>query len=272
MEETYKPQQDQPQDQTPQQPTEVQQQTEEASSSQQNQPTNKWTEATDQHGRPSSAESFSSPKLCFPSTPAQQTESENNSDSIMQTLQKGNRQLKEDLRILEQQQRTNSSTQDYKLQIVTYATENGNRAAERKFGVSEKLVRDWRKAEATLTTMKKTKKANRGLKARWPELEERVHKWVLEQRAAGRGLSTVQLRLHARVLAKEMDIDEFVGRPSWCYRFMQRKSLSIRARTTMSQKVPADFQAIVDSFREFVEKQVNEHNITPDHIINMDKV
>ncbi|KAK7890944.1 hypothetical protein WMY93_022907 [Mugilogobius chulae] len=208
----------------------------------------------------------------FHQRPAQQTESENNSDSIMQTLQKGNRQLKEDLRILEQQQRTNSSTQDYKLQIVTYATENGNRAAERKFGVSEKLVRDWRKAEATLTTMKKTKKANRGLKARWPELEERVHKWVLEQRAAGRGLSTVQLRLHARVLAKEMDIDEFVGRPSWCYRFMQRKSLSIRARTTMSQKVPADFQAIVDSFREFVEKQVNEHNITPDHIINMDKV
>lgn len=73
-----------------------------------------------------------------------------------------------------------------------------NRAAERKFGVSEKLVRDWRKAEVTLTEMKKTKKANRGLKARWPQLEERVRAWVLEQRAAGRGLSTVQLRLHAQ--------------------------------------------------------------------------
>lgn len=46
--------------------------------------------------------------------------------------------------------------------------------------------------------MKKTKKANRGLKARWPQLEERVRAWVLEQRAAGRGLSTVQLRLHAQ--------------------------------------------------------------------------
>ena len=86
-----------------------------------------------------------------------------------------------------------SYSADYKLQVVKYAAKNGNRAAERKFGVSEKLVRDWRKTEVTLTQMKKTKKANRGLKARWPELEERVHRLVLEQRAAGRGLSTVQL-------------------------------------------------------------------------------
>ena len=75
-----------------------------------------------------------------------------------------------------------SYSADYKLQVVKYAAENGNRAAERKFGVNEKLVRDWRKAEVTLTTMKKTKKANRGLKARWPAMEKRVHSWVLEQR------------------------------------------------------------------------------------------
>jgi len=42
-----------------------------------------------------------------------------------------------------------------------------------------------------------TKKVNRGLKARWPELEGRVHRWALEQLIAGRGLLTVQLRLHA---------------------------------------------------------------------------
>lgn len=82
-----------------------------------------------------------------------------------------------------------SYSADDKLKVVKYAAENGNRAAERKFGVNEKLVRDWQKAEDTLTAMKKTKKANRGLKARWPQLEEQVHKWVLEQRAAGRGLS-----------------------------------------------------------------------------------
>jgi len=46
-------------------------------------------------------------------------------------------------------------------------------------------VRDWRKAEVHLTAMKKTKEANRRLNARWPELEERVHSWVLEHCTAG---------------------------------------------------------------------------------------
>ena len=43
-------------------------------------------------------------------------------------------------------------------------------------------------------------------------------------------------------------------------------------QSTVCQKLPADFQAEVDSFREFIEKQVTEHNVSPDHIINMDEV
>ena len=46
-----------------------------------------------------------------------------------------------------------------KLQVVKYAAENGNRAAERKFETREKLVKDWRKGDSY--AMKKTKKANR---------------------------------------------------------------------------------------------------------------
>lgn len=78
------------------------------------------------------------------------------------------------------------------------------------FGVNEIRVRDWREAEATLAVMKKTKKANHGLKARWPQLEERVCQWVLEQRATGKGLSTVQPRLHAQGVAKAMNIKDFL--------------------------------------------------------------
>lgn len=132
-------------------------------------------------------------------------------------------------------------------------------------------VRVWRKAEVILAAMRKTKKANRGLKAWWPE-EERVRIWVLEQYAVGRGWSTVQLLLHAQVVDKEMNINDFAGGPLWCYRFMQGNRLSIRARTMMCEKLPADFQAKADSFREYVRKYVTEHNLTPDHIINMDEV
>ena len=115
-----------------------------------------------------------------------------------------------------------------------------------------------------------TRKANRGLKAaRAGGTSPQV---VLEQRTARRGSSTVQLRLHALLLAKEMNIKDFAGGPSWFYRFMQRNRPSMRARTAVCQKLPADLQAEVDSFREFIEKQVTEHNVSPDHIINMDEV
>lgn len=34
----------------------------------------------------------------------------------------------------------------------------------------------------------------------------------------------------------------------------------------------ADFQAMVDSFQDLVEKQVTEHNMTRDRTINMEEV
>ncbi|KAK6178248.1 hypothetical protein SNE40_013056 [Patella caerulea] len=60
-----------------------------------------------------------------------------------------------------------SYTAAFKLEVVNYAEENGgNMAAHRVYGVSEKCVRDWRKAKEVLRKTKKTKKANRGCKAR----------------------------------------------------------------------------------------------------------
>lgn len=158
-------------------------------------------------------------------------------------------------------QKRKSYSAAYKLQVVKYAAENGNRPAERKFGVNEKLVRDWRKAKDALKAMKKTKKANRGLKPRWPQLEEQVHKWVLEQRSAGRGLTKEQLRLHAKVVATAMNISDFAGGPSWCNRFMQRHRLTMRAGTSATKGLPAELQDKVHLLREFLDKQVTEHSV-----------
>lgn len=40
--------------------------------------------------------------------------------------------------------------------------------------------------------------------------------WVNTQRAEERGVSTVQLRLRAKVMASKMKIEDFAGGPSWC--------------------------------------------------------
>ena len=74
----------------------------------------------------------------------------------------------------------------FKLEVIAYAEEHGNRAAGRKFGISEKVPKDWQKQKPKLSDMKKSKKANRGCKPRWVQLEDVLQDWILTQRAACR--------------------------------------------------------------------------------------
>ena len=74
-----------------------------------------------------------------------------------------------------------SYTVSDKLQIVNFAEQHGNRAAEREFGVSEINIRLWRKSKENLEKMPWLKLANRGKKAAWPELEIDLE-WITEKR------------------------------------------------------------------------------------------
>jgi len=51
-------------------------------------------------------------------------------------------------------------TAKFKLQVVKFAQESNNCAANREFGVNEKLVRDWRKQVQKLKCMPKNKCSN----------------------------------------------------------------------------------------------------------------
>ena len=125
-----------------------------------------------------------------------------------------------------------SYTAAFKLEAIAYAKENGNRAAGRHYGISEKIVRDWRQTENCLRLTKKSKKADRGNKARWPVLEEKIESWVLEQRASSRGISTIQIRLKALDVAKEIGIDDFGLLVSKVY--VPQKSLAPHSDNTES--------------------------------------
>ena len=170
------------------------------------------------------------------------------------------------------QTKRRSYTAAFKLQVILHAEEHGNRAAGRQFGIGEAPVRDWRKAKDSLRTTKKTKKANRGHKPRWPQLEDKLETWVLEQRAAYRGVSTTQIRLKAQQIAKDGGLPEFRGGVSWCALFMMRRNLCLRSCTTMFQKLPVDYQYNLDSFREFTQDCTKQHDYAADHIVNMDEV
>jgi len=136
-----------------------------------------------------------------------------------------------------------SYTSAFKLKVVSVAQEKGNRAAARHFDINESCIRLWRKQAPQLQQMPRSKRANRGSKAHFPELEQSLLNFIKDHQAAGIPLSTIHIRLKAKSLAKQMKIptSDFLASPNWAYRFMARHNLSIRRCTTIAQKLPEDF-------------------------------
>ena len=98
----------------------------------------------------------------------------------------------------------------FKLQVVKFASDNSNNsAASRKFGIDEKLVRDWRRKTDNIKSLPKTKCADRGRKCQWPELEKKVVEWVEENRKSGLAVTRNLIRLHSKKTAQQMNIDNF---------------------------------------------------------------
>lgn len=159
----------------------------------------------------------------------------------------------------------------FKLQAIGHAVVHGNRAAAREFNIAETMVRRWRKQEDDLRRAKATRQSFRGNKARWPQLEDKLGQWVIEHTAAGGSVSTNSIRLMAKAIARDMKIDDFRGGPSWCFRFMKRRNLSIRSGRTISQQLADDYEEKLDIFRTFC-TDITEHKIRPEHIGNMDEV
>jgi hypothetical protein len=65
----------------------------------------------------------------------------------------------------------------FKLDVVDFAKEKGNREAVRKFNVGETSVREWRKEEAVIKCLHQKKHAMRYRRCFWSELEKHLSSW-----------------------------------------------------------------------------------------------
>ncbi|CAJ0949590.1 unnamed protein product [Ranitomeya imitator] len=162
----------------------------------------------------------------------------------------------------------------FKLEVVKYAKEHGNRAAERHFGPppTEKMIREWKKHEDQLQKMDKDKKCFRGHTAKWPHLEVDVKEWIIRHRNNEYSVSTKMIIYEAKRLAAEKGIQVFTGSPSWCYRFMKRCGLAMRTKTRIAQKMPKEYKTKIVSFHKFVLEARNKNGYEMTQIGNMDKV
>lgn len=157
----------------------------------------------------------------------------------------------------------------YKLAVVRYAKTTTNREAGRKFGLDESNVRRWVASEEKWKKTVSTRKTFRGPKCgKYPELEARVLSYVQDKRKDGMPISREIIQLKAMEIAKELNIPrrEFRGSIGWCRRFMRRSGLALRRRTTLAQRLPADFEEKLINFQRYV-IQMRQRHLYPFHQI-----
>ncbi|GFX31544.1 pogo transposable element with KRAB domain [Trichonephila clavipes] len=116
-----------------------------------------------------------------------------------------------------------SYTADFKLKAVEKANE-----AARFFNVDISNIRLWRKNKTNFENCDRRKRAVRREKPHWSELEAEVNKWILKERDDGKAVSTVNIRMKAQVIAREMNIVNFSGGPTWCYWFIKINNLVVQ--------------------------------------------
>ena len=97
--------------------------------------------------------------------------------------------------------------------------------------------------------------ANRGSIAFYPNLEKQIIEWITDCRSQGIALNTIQIRLKAKLYAKDMNIVDFKASSNWCYRFMARHNLSIRRKTHITQKLPDDYEDKLIAFQTHIIKR-----------------
>ena len=131
--------------------------------------------------------------------------------------------------------------------------EVGNRAAGKKFEVSEKHVRDWQKQKSQLQAIPKSKKALQGpKKGANLSMEEALKVWILDQRQLAHAVFGGQIRLRTKSLAKKMGQTSFMASVGWCNRFMRRHNLVIRRKTKIAHKLPEDLEEKLTLFQHFI--------------------
>jgi hypothetical protein len=176
-------------------------------------------------------------------------------------------------------ERTSYSIEE-KLIVVKYALINGRNAAARYFDLNAPMIGRWiKQSDDWEKENKKKKHIGSERKAFYPKAEDKLYKWIIEQRKKGLAVNYTMVKLQMHKILKEPTIqrlypmgeDEFQGTLSWIQSFMKRFDLSLRRRTKILQKLPEDIDAKLDEFKRFIIRLRTKYNFDLNSIYNMDE-
>ena len=139
-----------------------------------------------------------------------------------------------------------SYSTEYKLEAITSAEESKSiSSVAKKFNVDRKRIREWQSTKAKLQAAdNKRKRLDGGDRKPFDiGLEDELLEWIHERRSSGLRVSRAMILHKARASheqkCKAWQVSpSFIASNGWVQKCMARNGLSVRRRTTESQKDP----------------------------------
>ena len=156
-----------------------------------------------------------------------------------------------------------SYTLKFKLDAISYAEIHGNHAAEKKYKVDRKRIREWKHKKLSIqqtvnSKIAKGKQRKRmegaGRKPFSETLDAAVLEWIHERRGnclpVSRKLIMKKATLiHGEMVGRNELTEDFKASVGWLRHFMKRYGLSLRRKTSMAQKDP---DQVIDKLVAFI--------------------
>lgn len=139
-----------------------------------------------------------------------------------------------------------------------------------KHNMSECTIRRWRKQDLDAQRHKASGYLiGSGHPLSYPsEIDDAINDWVIQRRESHMAVTTLSIQRYAKQLILPHN-PNFTASYGWVQKFMKRHELTLRARTSISQKLPSDYKEQVCDFLEFMRRNRRRHE--PVYIMNMDE-
>lgn len=158
-----------------------------------------------------------------------------------------------------------------KQQVVKYAKEHSIYQACKHFHLSPGTIGPWMKIDFSKENIVLFRVAGSGRKLSYPiEKEEQLVAWVLEQRDVHLAV-TIQHIIDQAILTIQPSTPSFQGTRGWVQKFMRRNNLSLRAKTSIAQKLPAALEEKMATFLRSVQEARKQSKYPDNMIVNMDE-
>ena len=159
-----------------------------------------------------------------------------------------------------------------KMQVIELADLHGQRVISRLFGIPKSTLGGWQHTLPNIsgsTHCQKTgRKLGSGGKTPFTELDEELSAWVMNLRDLHLPVSVQLIKAEAIRRFKPKHPD-FTASHGWSTRFLRRHNLTIRSKTSVAQKLPADLEDKKEAFLLNIAQLLEQDDF--ELIVNMDE-